>query len=60
MSFPVYGFKTNIGSLEGFELDRLNKWYDTSSLVGFILNSTVLAEDERASVKEEDQSVFIK
>ena len=29
-------------------------------LIGFILNSTVLADADKASVKEEDQSVFIK
>ena len=28
--------------------------------VGLILNSTVLAEDDKLSVKEEDQLVFIK
>ena len=31
-----------------------------SSLCGFILNSTVLVEAERAFVKEEDQFVFAK
>ena len=50
MSFPVYGVKTKCGSLAALLPDKPNKWYWLVDLIGLILNSTVLAEADKASV----------
>ena len=62
MSSPVYVFKTKESCLSALLPEVLHKckFSFDSNLVGFILNSIVFADEDKASVKDDVQFVFIK
>ena len=62
ISVPIYGLNTNVGSLVASLPDKVNKCKSSllTVLFGLILNSTVLADEDKASVSEDDQLVLIK